>query len=117
MSTATTLKSILSPLVAGGCFNSFNPSETVVLPYIVFYEIVGMPINLLHGGVAATKKNYQVEVFARSPEHAEGIAKGVMFDAIIGSVLEGTPISEMNGQYSEKDKSHQYITEWQVWDL
>ena len=118
MSTETTLKSLINPLVTGGCHNQVNASSTITLPYVVFYEIFGTPVTIIHtpgyGGI--TESRYQIDVFAASPEQAKGLALSTIKDAITNStVLEGLLVNQLSGQYSELDKTYQYIVEFQIW--
>ena len=117
MSVDTTLKALLNPLVAGGCHNGMNKDYPVVKPYIVFHEIAGTPVNgVSQEYMGATEFRYQVDVFAASPEAARAIATGTVRTAIAGSTeLQGTMIDQLQGQYSESDKTHQYITEYYIW--
>ena len=116
MSIETELKSLITPLVAGGCFNTANLSSTVVLPYVVFYEISGIPEQTIHGPAGITNHRYQVDVFARSPEQAKALALGTIKTAIEDStVLGGTLIFHMVGEYNPSDRTYQYITEYQIW--
>jgi len=115
MSTETTLKTLLNSLVAGGCHNGMNTNSPVVAPYIVFHEIGGVPANGLKGYMGLTMFRYQVDVFAKSPEQAKGLALGTIKTAIVGSTLEGLLTFQAKGEYSELDKTYQYITEYQIW--
>ena len=116
MTTEATLKSLITPLVAGGCHDGINITYPLVVPYVVFHEITGVPENTLSGYAGLTKSRYQVDTFARSPEQAKGLALGTIKSAITGSsVLRGLLVFQMKGQYSELDKTHQYITEYEIW--
>ena len=117
MSVETTLKSLINPLVAGGCYNGVNTSNTITTPYVVFHEISGIPANGLSVEyLGLTRFRYQVDVFAKSPEQAMGLAVGTIRTAITGSAtLNGTMVFQMKGQYSEFDKTYQYITEYEIW--
>jgi len=115
MSTETTLKTLINPLVAGGCHNAVNASATIVCPYVVFQEITAVPENGLLGYMGLTRSTYQVDVFAKSPEQAKGIALGTIKTALVTSALEGLLTFHMVGEYSELDKTHQYITEYVIW--
>lgn len=115
MSVDTVLKGLIAPLVAGGCHNEVNASTTITKPYVVFHEISAIPENGLQGYLGLTRFRYQVDVFAASPEHAKGLALGTIKSAIVGSSLEGLLISHMSGEYDEVTKTHQYITEYQIW--
>lgn len=116
MSVETELKTLITPLVAGGCYNTANLSTTVTVPYAVFYEISGIPEQTIHGYAGITSHRYQVDVFARSPEHAKALALGTIKSAIEGSaVLGGTLVFHMVGEYNPSDRTYQYITEYQIW--
>jgi hypothetical protein len=117
MSVETTLKSLINPLVAGGCHNGVNDAQPIVVPYVVFHEIAGTPTNGLSVEyLGLTKFRFQIDIFARTPEQAKGIAIGTIRTAIAGSaILKGIMIFQMKGQYSELDKTHQYITEYEIW--
>lgn len=117
MSVETVLKSVVGAVVAGGCFNGVNTSVTITMPYVVFHEVSGVPVNTIHGSYGGiTRSRYQVDVFAESPEAAKGVALGVVKTAIVGSaILQGQLVFQMKGQYSEVSKTHQYITEYLIW--
>lgn len=111
----STLKTLISPLVAGGCFNGVNASPSVTLPYAVFHEISATPENGLQGYLGLTKYSYQIDVFAGSPEHAKSITLNAIKPALVGSSLEATLTFHMKGEYSDADKTHQYISEFEIW--
>lgn len=118
MSVDTTLKSLINalPEITGGCHNGVDNSSTITVPYVVFHEISGVPetgISVPYLGL--TRFRYQVDVFAKSPEAAKGIALEVVRPAIVNSELEGLMVFQTKGQYSELDKTHQYITEYEIW--
>ena len=116
MSTETTLKTLINTLVAGKCHNGVNTSKNIVVPYVVFHEISGVPVNTITAYAGLTQCRFQVDVFAKSPEEAKGLALGTIRTAIESSaVLQGQLIFKMKGQYSELDKTHQYITEYYIW--
>lgn len=117
MSAETALKSVVGPLVAGGCHNGINTSLSITKPYVVFHEISGVPVNTIHGTYGGkTRSRYQVDVFAETLEEAKGLAIGTIKTAINNSsLLEGELIFQMNGEYSGTDKTHQYITEYLIW--
>jgi len=115
MTTEATLKTLINPLVAGGCWNVVNPSATIVYPYVVFQEISALPENGLIGYMGLSRYRYQVDVFAKSPEQARALAMGTIKAAIVASTLEGLLVFHMVGEYSEVDKTYQYITEYQIW--
>lgn len=116
-SISTMLKALIDPLVTGGCHNTVNTSDRIAAPYVVFHEISGVPeTGISNDYLGATRYRFQVDVFASSPEMAKGLALGSVKDAITGSAaIQGTLIFQMAGQYSEKDKTFQYITEYQIW--
>jgi hypothetical protein len=113
----STLKSLIGGLVMGGCHNTVNRSLTPVYPYAVIHEISGIPVNGVSiGYLGITRFTYQIDVFAKSQEEAKGLAVGSIRTAIsASSILEGELISQMNGEYSELDKTFQYITEYVIW--
>lgn len=116
MLTEDTIKSLVSGLVAGGCHNGINEDSHIVAPYVVFHEISGVPLNTISAYSGRTKCRFQIDVFARSPEQAKGLALGVIKAAIEGDeILQGSMIFQMSGQYSALDKTHQYITEYIIW--
>ena len=116
MSAETTLKSLINAIAIGGCYNGINNSGDVVVPYVVFHEISGMPLNTITTYSGRTECRFQVDVFAKSPEHAKGLALGDIKDAITSSpILQGELVLQMKGQYSESDKAFQYITEYVIW--
>lgn len=117
MSIESTLKSLINPLAAGGCHNRVNSTSPIVCPYVVFYEISGVPetgVSLDYLGI--TKFLFQVDIFAKTPEQAKGLAVGAIRSAISGStVLQGRMSFQHAGEYSELDKTYQYITEYEFW--
>lgn len=115
MTIESTLKSLINPLVAGGCHNVVNASAAIVYPYAVFQEISAIPENGLAGYVGLTRYSYQIDIIAKSPEQAKGLALGAIRSAVIASSLDGLLTFHMVGEYSEVDKSYQYITEYQIW--
>lgn len=116
MSTESTLKALIDPLVAGGCHNGVNTDSTITTPYVVFHEISGVPLNTVSEYSGSTQCQYQIDVFARSPEQAKGLALSTIQDAISDSlILQGELTFRMNGQYSDLDKTYQYITEYTIW--
>lgn len=115
MSIETSLKALIGPLVAGGCHNTVNTSTTIVPPYVVFQEISGLPENTLEGYAGITRSRFQIDTFAKSLEQAKGLALGEIKDAIVAGV-KGLMIFQMTGQYSELDKTFQYITEYSIWN-
>lgn len=118
MSIETTLKSVLNPLLTGGCHNVVNTATTVVHPYAVFYEVSGIPENTIHGYGGITQHRYQIDVFAKSPEQAKGLALGTMkSDIETSAILQGQLIFHMVGEYSEADRTYQYITEYYIWSV
>lgn len=118
MSVETQLKAVLGPLVSGGCHNRVNTTSPAVLPYIVFYEVSGIPIvGISPGQITPVECMYQVDVFAPSPEYAKGLALGAVRDAIEQSAaLQGTLVFKTSGDYSKIDKTYQYITQYKIWD-
>ena len=113
MSVDTYLKQLLGSLVNGGCHIGVNRSVPIVTPYIVFYEISGMPLDTISQYSGMTEYRYQVDVFARSPEESRGIATGAVRSAILSAeLLKASLIFQSSGQYSELDKTYQYITEY-----
>lgn len=115
MTIESLLKSRIAPLVAGGCHNVANTSATLALPYVVFQEISAIPANGLLGYVGMTKYQFQVDVIAKSPEQAKGLALGTIKSEIIAAGVEGLLTFHMVGEYSEIDKTYQYITEYTIW--
>lgn len=115
MSTETVLKSLIAPLVAGGCHNGVNAANSITLPYVVFYEIASTPQYGISGYLGATSSKYQVDVFAITPEQAKALALGTIKTAIETGSLAGTLTFHMRGEYSDSDGAHQYITEYQLW--
>lgn len=115
MSTETTLKTLINPLVAGGCHNVINVASPIVVPYVVFQEISSIPENGLKGYMGLTQSQYQVDVFAKSPEQAKALALGTIKTALVTSTLEALLTFHMVGDYSDLDKTHQYITEYTIW--
>jgi hypothetical protein len=115
MSIETTLKSLISPLVAGGCHNVANTLPTITIPYVVFYEISAVPENGITEYLGATNHQYQIDIFAKTPEQAKGLALGAIKTAIESSTLAGVLVFHSVGEYSEIDKTYQYITQFQIW--
>lgn len=116
MSTETVLKSLIEPLVAGGCHSHINKDNPLVVPYVVFYQISGIPVYTIKDYSGITECRYQIDVFARTLEQAKVLALGTIKTAIEGnSTVQGTLGFEMAGQYSSLDKTHQYITEYSIW--
>lgn len=112
----TTLKTLINQFIAGGCHNTINTTSPLVLPYVVFYEISGFPTNGITDYLGLTRFTFQVDVFAKSPEQAKVLATTTIKEAISDSTeLQGTLTFQMNGQYSELDKTYQYITEYEIW--
>ena len=115
MSAETTLKSILGTLVDGGCHNGVNSNNAIALPYIVFHEISGIPLYTITEYAGTTDCRFQIDVFARTPEQAKGLALGTIKTAIDAvASFNARLIFQMKGQYSNLDKSHQYITEYSI---
>lgn len=116
MTVSATLKTLITPLVTGGCHNRVNKSTTITTPYVVFYEVSGVPENGISGYLGLTRYRYQVDVIAKSQEQARSLALGTIKTAITTSAtLRGELIFQSDGQYSPVDKSHQYITEYTIW--
>lgn len=116
MPVDTDIKTALNSLVAGGCHSVVNASATITKPYIVFHIISAIPANGIVGYLGLTEYTVQIDVFAQTPEHARSLALGTIKNAIVGSAaLQGTLTMHLNGEYSDIDKTHQYITEYQIW--
>jgi len=114
MTTEASLQALLAPLAAGGCWPMVNTSSTVVHPYIVFYEIVGLPEVVLDGYAGLTAKRFQIDCFAKSYGQAKALAKSVR-GALAGSSMANVMLSEMDGQFNEVVKDYQVITEFTIW--
>lgn len=118
MSIETDLRDTISSLLTGGCHNTVNTQAPAKLPYAVFHEIVGIPTNTVHGETLAMYHKYQVDLFARTPEQAKGIALGAVKIAIeSGLTIGGVLVFSMSGEYDPITKTYQYITEYQLWEL
>lgn len=119
MSIETTLKTLLSPLVAGGCHNGANVRSEIITPYVVFHEISGLPLfGISSNDFGATKCRYQIDVFAVSPEQAKGISLDVIKPVLSETeLLNATHIFQMSGPYSDITKTYQYITEYSIWAM
>lgn len=114
MTTESTLQALLSPLAAGGCWPTANTAATIVYPYIVFYEIVGLPEVTLDGYAGLTAKRFQIDCFAKSYGAAKALAKAVT-DAMAASSMTNVKLSEMDGEYNPAVKDYQAITEFSIW--
>lgn len=114
MTTEASLQALLSPLAAGGCWPMANTAATVVHPYIVFYEVVGLPEVVLDGYSGLTAKRFQVDCFAKSYGAAKALAKSIegAFDL---SPMASLKLSEMDGSYNDVVKDYQVITEFTIW--
>lgn len=99
----------------GGCYNAANTRATIIVPYVVFYEISGIPEYGISGYLGSTRHRFQIDVFARSPEEAKAISMGAIKDAIEASGLNADMILHMSGAYSPLDKTYQYTTEYYIW--
>lgn len=115
MTTEATLQALLAPLAAGGCWTVANTAATVVHPYIVFYEIVGLPEVTLDGYAGLTAKRFQVDCFAKSYGAAKALAKAVSDAMAASSTMTNVKLSEMDGEYNPVVKDYQVITEFTVW--
>jgi len=117
MAIDTALKALLDAALAGGGHNGANISASVVYPYAVFYELSGEPLRTIHGTTEATDSEYQVDVFARSPEQAKGLALGDVKDAIETSTTVGGVLTlSMSGEYDPVARCYRYISRYQVWE-
>lgn len=114
MTVEAQLQALLAPLAAGGCWPMVNTSSTIVYPYIVFYEIVGMPETTLDGYAGLTMKRFQIDCFAKSYGAAKALRRAVN-DAIKASVMNNLHLSEMDGDYNPVVKDYQSITEFSIW--
>lgn len=114
MSIGTLIKDTLDPLLTGKAHRGVNRSTTINTPYACFYQISGVPVNGITEYLGATRHRWQIDVFGSSPEEAEGVATGVVKTAV-EAALNATMTFSMDGQYSEADKSYQYITEYTLW--
>ena len=114
MTTEGALQALLAPLAAGGCWPVANTAATVVHPYIVFYEIVGLPEVTLDGYAGLTAKRFQIDCFAKSYGVAKALRKAVN-DAIKASSMVNLHLSEMDGEYNPVVKDYQVITEFSIW--
>lgn len=111
------LKALLSGILAGGGHNAVNVSSPIIYPYAVFYELSGEPLRTIHGTTEATDSEYQVDVFARSPEQAKGLSLGDVKDAIETSITVGGVLTlSMSGEYDPVARCHRYISRYQVWE-
>lgn len=114
MSIATLIKAHVGPLLTGGCHHTINRSTTINKPYAVFYQIAATPENGISGYLGKTRYRYQLDVFASTMEAAEGLALGSVKTAVENGI-NGTLIFHADGDYSEEDRTFQYITEFLVW--
>lgn len=114
MTTESALQALLAPLAAGGCWPMANTAATIVYPYIVFYEIVGLPEATLDGYAGLTAKRFQIDCFAKSYGAAKALRKAVN-DALKASSLDNLHLSEMDGEYNPAVKDYQSITEFSIW--
>ena len=114
MTTEGALQALLAPLAAGGCWPVANTAATVVHPYIVFYEIVGLPEVTLDGYAGLTAKRFQIDCFAKSYGAAKALAKAVT-DAMAASSMTNVKLSQMDGEYNPVVKDYQVITEFSIW--
>ena len=117
MAIDTALKTLLDSELVGGGHNGANISSPVVYPYAVFYEISGEPLRTIHGTTEATDSEYQIDVFARSPEQAKGLSLGDIKDAIeTSSSVGGVFTMSMSGEYDPVARCYRYISRYQVWE-
>lgn len=114
MTTESALQALLAPLVAGGCWPVANTSATVVHPYIVFTEVVGLPEVVLDAYAGLTSKRFQIDIVAKSYGQAKGLVKSIR-GALEASSMANVMLSEMDGQYNEVVKDYQVITEFTIW--
>lgn len=114
MTTEATLQALLNPLATGGCWPCANTAATIVYPYVVFYEIVGLPEATLDGYSGMTAKRFQIDCFAKSYGAAKALRKAVN-DAIKASTMDNLHLSEMDGEYNPVVKDYQSITEFSIW--
>ena len=116
MPVETDIKTAINSLLAGGCHTVVNASSTITLPYAVVSIISAIPANGVSGYLGLTEYTVQIDVIARTLEHAKSLSLGAIKNAIVGSsALQGTLSIHLSGEYSEVDKTHQYITEYQIW--
>lgn len=117
MSIDAALKALIDPLVTGGCHNTINVSTTVSYPYAVFYELGCEPLHTVHGATEAMDSEYQIDVFARSPEQAKGLSLGDIKTAIeTSTTVSGVLILSMSGEYDPVARCYRYISRYQVWE-
>lgn len=117
MAIDNALKTLLDAVLAGGGHNGANISASVIYPYAVFYELSGEPLRTINGTTEATDSEYQVDVFARSPEQAKGLSLGDVKDAIeTSTTVRGSFRLRSYGGYDPVARCHRYITRYQVWE-
>jgi len=114
MSISTDIKALVDPLLTGGCHRVLNRDKTIVKPYGVLYVIAGSPVPGISGSTLAKRDLYQLDVFANTPEEAEGLSLGAIKTAIEG--YGGLLIGNNDGQYNEVDQTFQYLTEYHLWE-
>lgn len=112
MTTEASLQALLAPLAAGGCWPVVNTSPTITYPYIVFYEIVGVPEMLDGSGLVA--KRFQIDCCAKSYGAAKALAQSVKA-AIAASTMVSAFLSTMDGEYNEVTKDYLAIAEFTIW--
>lgn len=117
MSIESTLKDQVGALVAGGCHNRVNRSVPVVLPYVVFHEAEGEPITgISESYLGATSCEYEIIVYALTPEQAKHIALNEVQPVVIDEPINGVLTFRSVGPYIKEEDSFQYITMYQIWD-
>ena len=117
MSTETLLKSVLDPLLTGNSHNVINRSDTVALPYVVFQEVEGEPLTgISESYLGKTRCEYEVVVFAATPEHAKYLALNHIYDAITAPPFEGVLTYRATGPYIEEKGNFQYVTQYEIWE-
>lgn len=117
MSTETTLKGIINavPEITGGAHYAVNRTGSTDR-YVVFHQISELPTVGISQDLGLDNCIYQVDVFAKTPEAAKGLAKGPVKAAILASAeLGATYTFGAGGQYFDDDETYQYITEYRIW--
>lgn len=114
MTTEATLQALLAPLAAGGCWPMVNTSATIIYPYIVFYEIAGIPDITLESYSGLTKKRFQIDCFGASYGQAKALAKSIR-GTLDATIVSSEMIAEMDGQYDSSTKTYQTILEYYIW--
>lgn len=116
MTTEAKIKAAIGAVgeIVGGCHFVANTASQVNTPYVVFHIISAAPdygISQEFG----TDFTCQVDVFAKSPEAAKGLALGVVKTAMEAAGFDYVTLTmHLTGQYSLADKTYQYITEYAV---